>query len=213
MYFVRTPFFIKKLAPNIIWELPNTSNSIYLTFDDGPHPEITPWILDQLKKFQAKATFFCLGKNIEKHPAIVQQMLLDGHTIANHGYDHLNGWKIKDDVYFQDFLKTQQMLLPFNEKKTTLFRPAYGKIKPSQMALLQKATPNDLKIINWSLMPGDFDTAIHSISCFRNLQRVQQGDIIVLHDNEKSWKHIAFCLPLFLEFCKTKQIQLKTIPN
>lgn len=202
MYFVRIPYIIKKLLPDLVWELPNKQNKIYLTFDDGPHPEITPWILEQLSKYNAKVTFFCLGENVQKYPEIVRQILNEGHQIGNHGHKHLNGWKTNDDDYLQDYLKGQEMLR-FTQHDTLLFRPAYGKIKKSQIPSLKSHIPN-AQIINWSLMAGDFDVTISSEKVYSNLQRVRVGDIIVLHDNEKSWKHLQYCLPLFLEFCKEK---------
>jgi len=192
MYFVRIPNIIKKLFPRLIWDLPNEEHKVYLTFDDGPHPEITPWILKQLKKSDAKATFFCLGENVEKYPEIIRQILSEGHRVGNHGYKHLNGWKTNDDDYLQDYLKGQEMLR-FTQNDTLLFRPAYGKIKKSQIPNLKSQIPN-AQIINWSLMPGDFDATISSEKVYSNLQRVQSGDILVLHDNEKAWKHLQYCL-------------------
>lgn len=213
MYFVRTPYIIKKLFPSIIWDLPNAENKIYLTFDDGPHPEITPWILDQLSKYNAKATFFCLGKNAEKYPEIIKNILNNGHQIGNHGYEHLNGWKTDDDAYLQDFLKGQQMLKQV-QHDSKMFRPAYGKIKKSQISNLKSHFLNqksEILILNWTLMPGDFDQNISSEKCYSNLQKVKNGDIIVLHDNEKSWKHLEHCLPKFLEYCKEKKVILDKI--
>ena len=209
MYFVRIPNIIKKLFPRLIWDLPNEEHKVYLTFDDGPHPEITPWILKQLKKSDAKATFFCLGENVEKYPEIVRQILSEGHSVGNHGYKHLNGWKTNDDDYLQDYLKGQEMLR-FSQNDTLLFRPAYGKIKKSQIPNLKSQFPN-AQIINWSLMPGDFDAMISSEKVYSNLQRAQPGDIVVLHDNEKALKHVQYCLPKFLEFCKMKNYSLNTI--
>lgn len=222
MYFVRTPYIIKKLFPQIIWDLPNAENKIFLTFDDGPHPEITPWILEQLKKYEAKATFFCLGKNAEKYSEIVQQILQDGHSIGNHGYAHLNGLKTNNDVYLKNFEKGKKFLkqvqddyLQVQEKQkisrytrndSELFRPAYGKIKKSQISLLKSHFSNlksEISILNWTLMPGDFDKNITSERCYTNLTKnIRTGDIVVLHDNEKSWNHLKYCLPRFLEFCK-----------
>ncbi len=220
MYFVRTPYIIKKLFPQFIWDLPNAENKIYLTFDDGPHPEITPWILEQLTKYNAKATFFCLGKKVEKYPELVQQILKDGHQIGNHGYAHLNGWKTDDVVYLEDVRRSSILIeklaqdfceisrftrndgTQFLHDRTMLFRPAYGKIKKSQILNLKSEflhLKSEILILNWSLMPGDFDQNISSEKCYQNFQKVKIGDIIVLHDNEKSWKHLEYCLPNFLE--------------
>jgi peptidoglycan/xylan/chitin deacetylase (PgdA/CDA1 family) len=244
MYFVRIPYIIKKLFSEIIWELPNNENKIFLTFDDGPHPEITPWILEKLRKHDAKATFFCSGKNVEQYPGIIAQILKDGHTIGNHGYAHLNGWKTKDDVYLEDFKKANDLLVKnTNNSKSEkilkqvqddimqqvqdesmqktqddnmqkiqndklLFRPAYGKIKKSQLFKLK----SQVKIVKWSLMPGDFDSSFSSEKCLENLTRnIKTGDIIVLHDNEKSWKHLEYCLPKWLAFIDNKGLKSETI--
>jgi len=227
MYFVRTPYIIKKLFPEIIWDLPNAENKIYLTFDDGPHPEITPWILEQLKQYDAKATFFCLGKNAEKYSEIVKQILQDGHTIGNHGYAHLNGWKTENDMYVKDFEKGEKILkqvqddyIQDQEKQKIsrytrndgeLFRPAYGKIKKSQISFLKSHFLNhnsEILILNWSLMPGDFDQHITSEKCYSNLaNNIKSGDIVVLHDNEKSWNHLEYNLPKWLEFIYNKGLK------
>lgn len=243
MYFKRIPTIIKRLFPSIIWDLPNDENKVYLTFDDGPHPEITPWILEELRKHNAKATFFCLGKNVEKYPKLLKLILSDGHAIGNHGYAHLNGWKTNDNQYLEDFEKSErilrqtqndskQVLDDYSQDSTDilrqaqndskqvqndnaqLFRPAYGKIKKSQISLLKSHSTNlksDIVILNWSLMPGDFDKKITSEQCYNNLQNVKSGDIIVLHDNEKSWKHLEYCLPKFLEFCEEKNFSLNKL--
>lgn len=189
MYFVQTPYIIQKLFSGIIWKFPDATNTVYLTFDDGPHPEITPWLLALLNKHHAKATFFCLGKNAEKYPALLQQILNEGHSIGNHSHMHLNGWKTKNEDYRNDINMANQTL------KSNLFRPPYGRIKPSQVSQLSAS----YKVINWSLMPGDFDESITSSQCFRNLQKAQSGDIIVLHENDKSRKHLEYSLPEFLK--------------
>jgi peptidoglycan/xylan/chitin deacetylase (PgdA/CDA1 family) len=209
LYFVRSPYLIKKLFPAIIWDLPNNENKIYLTFDDGPHAEITPWILEQLKKYNAKATFFCLGENIKKYPEIIKQIIHDGHAIGNHGYKHLNGWNTNDDDYVQDYIQCQQLLEQVGSSENKIFRPAYGKIKRSQIPFIHEKFKS--RIINWTLMPGDFDETQTSEQCFSNLQKVKSGDIVVLHDNDKSWKHIQYCLPKFLEHLHSKNYKTEII--
>lgn len=212
MYFVRTPYIIKKLFPLHIWDLPNQENNIYLTFDDGPHPEITPWILEQLKEYHAKATFFCLGAHADKYPEIVSQIVADGHAIGNHGYAHLDGWKTNDDDYLQDFMRGQKILKQITSFDVNIFRPAYGKIKKSQILKLKSTIASQkASIINWSLMAGDFDQQISSEQCFSNLQRIKSGDIVVMHDNDKARKHLEYCLPKFLEFCKEKKFSLNKL--
>jgi peptidoglycan/xylan/chitin deacetylase (PgdA/CDA1 family) len=212
MYFVRTPYIIKKLFPQLIWDLPNAENKVYLTFDDGPHPEITPWILEQLKKYDAKATFFCLGENVKKYPEIIEQILKEGHQIGNHGYAHLNGWETDNDNYLQDYLKCQDLLKQVTNSDNNIFRPAYGKVKKYQILRIKSHISNHKsEIINWSLMAGDFDQNQTSAQCFSNLKKVKSGDVVVLHDNEKAWKHLEYCLPKFLEFCNGKNFRLNKI--
>ena len=189
MYFVKTPYIIQQLFHNIIWKFPDVTNTVFLTFDDGPHPDITPWILALLKSCQAKATFFCLGENAAKYPELLQQILEEGHCIGNHSHTHVDGWRTKDEDYRNDIDQANQIL------KSNLFRPPYGRIRPSQLSKLSA----DYKIINWSLMPGDFDESITSAQCLQHLQKAQSGDIIVLHENEKSRKHLEYSLPVFLE--------------
>lgn len=191
MYFVRTLYIIKKLFSQFVWDLPNAENKIYLTFDDGPHPEITPWILEQLKKYDAKATFFCLGENAKKYPEIVKRMKEDGHAIGSHGDAHLDGWKISKNEYEQNVLIGKDTLENITNVKIDLYRPPYGKFK-------HKVTQEQTTVM-WSLMPGDFDISISSETCFSRLKKIKSGAIVVLHDNDKSWKHLEYCLPKFLE--------------
>ncbi len=189
MYFVRTPYLISKLFSRIVWNFPAAVNTIYMTFDDGPHPEITPWILALLRNYQAKATFFCLGKSAEEYPGLITQILNEGHSIGNHSHTHLNGWRTANEDYLQDIENANRIV------KSSLFRPPYGRITLAQL----KQLSSTYKVINWSLMPGDFDESITSAQCLQNLQKAQGGDIIVLHENDKSRKHLEYSLPLFFE--------------
>lgn len=190
LYFVRLPQFLKQISPkNITWCKPNTNYSVYLTFDDGPHPEITPWVLSELKKHQAKATFFCLGENTLKYPFLIKNILDDGHTIGNHGYLHLKASWFNTKEYLHNFEKGKAVLKDISGKDINYFRPPYG--------AFYMQTP--AQIILWTLMPGDFDTRQTKEKCLSNLLKCQSGDIIVLHDNEKSFPHLKYSLPLFLE--------------
>lgn len=203
MYFVRTPYIIKKLFSRKIWSFPDTGNAIYLTFDDGPHPEITPWILEQLNNYNAKATFFCLGENAKRYPEIIREIKAQGHAVGSHGDKHLNGWQISKKEYEQNILNGKNTLEDIIKEKVDLFRPPYGKFK--HKVLMEQAT------IMWSLMPADFDQSITQEKCLERLCKAKTGDIIVLHDNDKSWKHLEYCLPEFLEFCKVKNNHLSII--
>ncbi len=189
MYFVRIPKILQRLFSSVIWCLPNVKKELYLTFDDGPHPEITPWVLEQLKKHKAKATFFCLGENVKRYPELLQRIINEGHSVGNHSYAHLDGWKTKDEDFLKDVYKAHNIIA------SPLFRPPYGKLTSMQIARLQ----TQFTIINWSLMPGDFDASISSEQCFRNLLKAKSGDIVCLHDNEQSEQHLKWILPKFLD--------------
>ena len=137
-FWVKTNYFVKKIFPNYIWDIPNHENKVYLTFDDGPTPEITEWTLEQLKKYDAKATFFCIGNNIEKHPIIFQKIIQDSHSVGNHTFNHLKGWKTSDKKYIENVALCQSQIPNPKSQIPNLFRPPYGKIKPSQTRILRK---------------------------------------------------------------------------
>lgn len=173
--------------------MPSGEKSLYLTFDDGPHPEITPFVLSELNKYNAKATFFCIGKNVEAHPAVFERILNEGHAVGNHTYNHLNGWKTSKQDYIANILKARQNI------KSNLFRPPYGKIKPGQhKILLQMDEP--FKIIMWSVLSGDFDTDITAEQCCKNvLKNAKSGSVIVFHDSEKANERMKYTLPVVLK--------------
>lgn len=197
-YFFKTPFFIQKLFPKYLWRMPKNKKAIYLTFDDGPTPEITEWTLAILKEYNAKATFFCEGKNVAKYPKIVKNILLSGHSVGNHTYSHLNGWFTKSSKYIQDVEKAQEVLEETTSGKVSLlFRPPYGKIKPIQAnALLKKG----YKIVMIDVVCGDFDQQLNAEKCLeRLLKNTKQGSIVVFHDSKKSYKILEQVLPKVLE--------------
>ena len=194
LYWIKTHSIIKKIFKNYVWDIPNNENKIFLTFDDGPTPEITNWVVDELKKHHAKATFFCIGNNIQKHPEIYQNLIKDGHSVGNHTFDHLNGWKNNDEKYIENILLAEN----FINAKTKLFRPPYGKIKPSQATKLRKL---GYKIIMWDVLSADFDNEITPEKCLQNvLSNVKSGSIIVFHDSQKASKNLKYVLPKTLEF-------------
>src|SRR5687768_6336118 len=164
LYFVKTPWWLKKLYPGCVWDIKTDEKNLYLTFDDGPDPVATPFVLEQLKTYNAKATFFCVGKNVEHNFNLYSQMIEDGHKPGNHTYDHLNGWKTKDRQYLENIAKAKQII------DTNLFRPPYGKITRFQLAQL-KANRYNLKPIMWSVISGDFDGEISAENCFLNVTR------------------------------------------
>ena len=201
-FWVKTNYFIKRIFPNYVWDIPNRENKVFLTFDDGPTPEITEWTLEQLKKYEAKATFFCIGNNIEKHPAIFQKIIQEEHAIGNHTFNHLKGWKITNDVYIENVKKCTENISQLNTENCQLFRPPYGKIKPSQSKALRRL---GYKIIMWDVLSYDFDQTITPEECLDNvLKNVESGSIIVFHDSQKAEQNLKYVLPKTLAFLKEK---------
>jgi peptidoglycan/xylan/chitin deacetylase (PgdA/CDA1 family) len=191
-YLIKTPWWLKKLYPSsLVWDIRQTEKLLYLTFDDGPHPVATTYVLDTLKKFNAKATFFCIGKNVVEHQEIYQRIIEEGHRVGNHSFDHLNGWKTNDKEYLENIVKAALYIDSF------LFRPPYGRITRFKIDLLQKA---GYKIIMWDVLSGDFDTRNTKEQCADYvLLQSKPGSIIVFHDSEKAWDRLQYALPLVLE--------------
>jgi len=166
-----------------------------MTFDDGPHEEVTPWVLELLKQYNAKATFFCIGKNVRAHPVIYDQILNEGHAVGNHTDNHLNGWKVSIQEYVEDIQKASAVI------NSNLFRPPYGKIKLSQSKRISSALKKGkARIVMWDVLSVDFDQSISSDECLQNvLQNYTSGSVIVFHDSEKAFPHLKYALPLVLE--------------
>lgn len=203
-YWIKTGALLKKIFSNYVWDIPNNENSVYLTFDDGPTPEITQWTLLQLKKYNAKATFFCIGNNVEKHPEIFNSVIQQGHVIGNHTFNHLNGWKTETETYIKNAkqceIRISNQQSEINNLKSKLFRPPYGKIKSKQAKKLMEL---GYKIIMWDVLSADFDSSITPEKCLNNvISNVQSGSIIVFHDSVKGFKNLEYVLPKTLEFLK-----------
>lgn len=202
MNWVKAHWIFKKLFSNYVWDIPNNENKVYLTFDDGPTPEITEWTLNQLKEYNAKATFFCIGDNIGKNPEIFQKVIHEGHSIGNHTFNHLNGWKTNSSDYIENVKLYEIEHCKLNTEHCKLFRPPYGKIKPTQSKILRKF---GYKIIMWDIITYDFDTKISKEQCLENvLKNVKSGSIIVFHDSKKAFSNLEYVLPRTLEFLKEK---------
>lgn len=192
-------FFFKKIT----WNIPTEEKIIYLTFDDGPTPEITEWTLNELRKFNAKATFFCIGKNVEKYPELFQKIISENHATGNHTYNHLNGWKTNSKDYFQNVKKCNFIISQFLNPKSEIqhpklfFRPPYGKLTPYQYLIINKK----YSIIMWDVLSGDFDQRNSGEKCFRKVVRTaRNGSVVVFHDSEKAKKNLFYALPKTLEY-------------
>lgn len=209
-YLIKTPNLFRWLYPKLIWSFSNSKKELYLTFDDGPTPEITDWVLETLKKHHAKATFFCIGKNIANHPGIFQKILEDGHSIGNHTNNHLNGWKTPIEDYLNNISIAKKTIQQFNNLTTQqLFRPPYGKIKRKQANLL---IDKNYKIIMWDVLSADFDQSISKEICFQNvLKNTNKGSVIVFHDSLKAAKNMKYALPKVLDSFSKKGFEFKTI--
>jgi len=192
--FVNPSRFIHYFFPSLVWRKENSENNIWLTFDDGPTPDVTPYILHVLKHEKIKATFFLVGEQIEKFPHLVNDILSDGHLIANHSYSHKNGWLTSKDNYLKDIERCQQ-LIPHNK----LFRPPYGKITTAQISLLKEK----YKIILWDVLSWDFSKKISPERVKKNvLKNTKNGSIIVFHNNQKSFRNLRFLMETIQELKK-----------
>jgi peptidoglycan/xylan/chitin deacetylase (PgdA/CDA1 family) len=195
-YFVRSPWWLKKLYPSYVWNVRTKEKIVYLTFDDGPHPEVTPFVLNELRKHDALATFFCIGKNVVAHPEIYKQILDEGHTTGNHTHNHLNGWKVTDDAYLKDIVEASRHI------DSALFRPPYGRITSFQAKNLSAAMKGKkAKVIMWEVLSADFDDNISAKECLQNVVfKSAPGSIIVFHDSEKAYSKLQYVLPRVLQF-------------
>ncbi len=207
-YFVKTPWLLKKIYPNYYWDVKG-SDAVYLSFDDGPHPEITPWVLEQLRRFGAEASFFCIGKNVAAHPLVYAAVQEDGHAVGNHTYHHKNGWRTKDEDYIEDVRRAVPLI------DSHLFRPPYGRIRQSQAKQIPSVLGKEnARVIMWDVLSGDFDAGISPQDCFYNVaNHIRPGSIIVFHDSEKAYKNLKYALPATLEFLEKNKMQSKKLED
>lgn len=194
---------MEKLWPQYTWKLAS-AQTIYLTFDDGPHPTITPEVLAILQQHQVSATFFCIGKNVVMYPETFATIQSHGHTIGNHTHNHKNGWYSENKTYLKNVLQASNVI------PSKLFRPPYGRIKNKQAQYLIR---KGYKIVMWSLLTGDFDIKATPETCFQNIvQNIKAGDIVVFHDSEKAYDRMIYALPKFLAYCKEQNWEVKHLP-
>lgn len=202
-YMVKTPWWLKKIYPECIWQMPRKEKKIYLTFDDGPHPVATPFVLEQLKKYNAKGTFFCIGKNVDEYPFLYKDILDDAHSTGNHTYNHLNGWKTDDAVYMDNVLQAKKRI------DSSLFRPPYGRASKFQLQLLKK---QNLVPVMWTVLSGDFDIGLTKEKCLRNvMNNTAEGAIVIFHDSAKAMERMQYVLPRVLDHFSSKGFQFERI--
>lgn len=193
----RTPSWLQLLFPQFLWNKPAKGKEVYLTFDDGPIPEATPMILDYLREFEARATFFCVGENVDRYPEIFRQVVEQGHSVGNHTYHHLNGWKTPNRKFLQDVLKCQEVMASYYTRQgKPLMRPPYGRIKPKQWRTLKK----DYEIVMWDVLSGDFSSKIDSTACLnQSIRHSKIGSIVLFHDSVKTINKLKTVLPGYLD--------------
>lgn len=192
------PRFIQRLYPERVWAFSHVKDSVFLTFDDGPIPEVTPWVLDELKKHNAKATFFCIGENVQKYPEIYKRILSEGHSVGNHTFNHLKGINTETSKYIENTLLAEKLI------DSKLFRPPYGKITSKQAKILQN---KGFKIVMWNVLSYDYDGNISEEKCLQNvLKNTKPGSVVVFHDSLKAEKNLRYVLPKVLDIFFTSCI-------
>jgi len=201
---VRIPRFIQRFTPNVTWHIPGNNKVVYLTFDDGPTPGVTENVLEILERFDVKATFFCIGRNVERHPDLYLKIIAKGHLTGNHTYSHLKGWYTGNVTYFSDIELAGRLV------NSTLYRPAYGMITPSQVRYLK----DKYRIFMWSVLSYDYDSSLSPKNCFNNVTRfANNGSIIVFHDSVKAAERVLFSLPGVIEHFKTRGFSFNLLPS
>lgn len=210
-YLFKTPYLIKRFFATLLWEIATEEQGVYLTFDDGPTPEVTPYVLDLLDTYNAKATFFCIGKNIQAHPEIFKDIIKRGHSIGNHTFNHLNASKADQDTYLKEVEQTELVIRKLRGhrdiQEPKLFRPPYGRMNTALSKALLK---EEYRIVMWSLLSADFDPDLDTKRSLRNLKAYsKEGSIIVFHDSMKAYQNLQALLPAYLEFLKKEKLIMK----
>ena len=201
--FERPSFLLRNLYPNALWRVKTNEKRVVLTFDDGPVSEVTPWVLDTLKKYDIKATFFMVGENIQKHPEVFKRVCQEGHKVGNHTFNHLKAWSVSRDKYFSNIRKSGDFV------RTSLFRPPYGQLYP----WYTKQLLNEFeKVVLWDVLSRDYDKSLSPEDVFRNVkQNVREGSIIVFHDSVKSFTNLKYALPATIEYLQGLDYKFDTL--
>jgi peptidoglycan-N-acetylglucosamine deacetylase len=204
MLLATVPKIISRTFPSFIWNIPEKERIVYLTFDDGPIPQTTPWLLNLLNQYQAKASFFCVGENVRKYPHLYNSLLFEGHTVGNHTYNHLVGWKTSVHDYIDNVNKAKSLI------DSELFRPPHGLIKNGQFQILK----NEFKVVMWDVLSMDYDKKVRPEQCYRNvIENVKPGSIVVFHDSIKAWKNVSYALPKTLDTLKKAGFEFHAIKS
>lgn len=196
------PKFIRETMPNLVWHI-HDDNGVFLTFDDGPTPGITEWILRELDRYDAKATFFCIGKNAELYPELCRQIVDRGHALGNHTHNHITGWEVNAEKYLANINKANEVL------HTNLYRPPYAHFTPGQVAQVVR---NGYKIVMWNVLSRDYNRNLSQEGCLRNVTKhLKAGSIVVFHDSVKTFKNMHYALPRTLDYIYSKGLVCKPI--
>ncbi|MEO9476390.1 MAG: polysaccharide deacetylase family protein [Cyclobacteriaceae bacterium] len=203
------PFAIhKRLFSECLWEVKTSQKTIYLTFDDGPTAIVTDYVLDQLDQFNARATFFLIGQNVQQHPELAQKLITAGHQVGNHTQHHVSGWKVKSHEYVSEVELCDQELANL-KISSPFFRPPYGRIRPAQVKTLSR----DKRIVMWSYLTGDFDSNLNIEKSLSGIKKLTSGAIIVFHDSQKAFSNLKKLLPETLSYFAAQGFEFKTIPE